>query len=173
MLVSSRHPLLVVLFVAAFDELLALAGGVGDHQPAAVEHADELLQLLGADRLRRKVALEAFGDFVEARLAVEHLQDRVFFFLEAVVLQADGIFDDPVEPALVALLLALRSGRLRIGSFREELETRLSARVAMERGQGSEVRGQGRERQGDKESGRQGDSGSQISLSPCLPLSLS
>ena len=51
-----------------------------------------------------KLALEPLGDLVEARLAVEHLQDRVLFFLEAEVLQADRVLDDPVDAALVALL---------------------------------------------------------------------
>ena len=107
-----RHPLLALALVAALDELLALAGGVGDHQAAAVQHADELLQLFGADRLRREVALEPLGDFVEARLAVEHLQDRVLLFLEAVVLQADGILHDPIEPPLVAMLPRAQIGPL-------------------------------------------------------------
>ena len=109
---GGRDQFLLLFFAAAFDELLALAGGVGDHQAAAVEHADELLQLLGADGLRREVAFETLGDFVEARVAVEHLQDRVLFFFEPVVLQADGVFDDPVEPALVALLARFQIGPL-------------------------------------------------------------
>ena len=115
MLVSVGQPLFALPFVAAFDELLALPGGVGDHQAAAVEHADELLQLLGADRLRRKLALEPLGDLVEARLAVEHLQDRELLFLEAVVLQADRVLDDPVDPPLVALL-PRRADRAACGS---------------------------------------------------------
>ena len=40
--------------VAAFAELAALAGHVGHHQPAAVQHAQELLQLLQRDLLRRE-----------------------------------------------------------------------------------------------------------------------
>ena len=126
-------------------------GGVGDHQPAAVQHADELLQLFDADRLRRELALEPLGDFVEARLAVEHLQDGVLFFLEAEVLQADGLLHDPVDAALVALLPRARSGRMRIGSFAR----RAGDKAVGKRGHG-EVEGLGkveglgvRERQGD------------------------
>ena len=64
--------------------------------------------------------------------AVEHLQDRVLFFLEAEVLQPDRLLDHPVHLAQVALLLpAVKSGRIRIGSARAELETRLSANVTM------------------------------------------
>ena len=59
------------------------------------------------------------------------LQDRVLFFLKAEVVQPDRLLDDPVDLALVAMLLADRSGRIRIGKTRAELETRLSAKVAM------------------------------------------
>src|SRR5262245_31052330 len=41
------HAFLEHAFGAAFVELLALAGGVGDHEAAAMEHADELLQFFG------------------------------------------------------------------------------------------------------------------------------
>ncbi len=104
MLVSVASRCLLCAFVAALDQLLPLAGRIGEHQAAAVQHADELLQLLGADRLRREFALEALGDLVEARVAVEHLQDGEFLFLEAVILQADRILHDPVQAALVAML---------------------------------------------------------------------
>ena len=77
-----------------------------------MQHADELLQLLGANRLRREIALEPLGDFVEARLAVEHLQNRVFLFLEAVILQADRILHDPIQPPLIPLLPRLQIGPL-------------------------------------------------------------
>src|SRR5688572_13419585 len=91
-------------FVAALDELLALSGRIGDDKATAVQHADELLQLFRANCLRRKIALEALGNFVEARLAVEHLQDGEFFFLKTVVLQPDGVLDHPIKPALVTML---------------------------------------------------------------------
>ena len=89
MFVAGGDHLLLLAFAAPFDELLALTRRVGDHESAAVQHADELLQLLGANGLRRKLLLEPLGDFVEARLAIEHLQDRVLFFFEAVILQPD------------------------------------------------------------------------------------
>ena len=95
-----------------FDQLLALPGRVGDHQPAAVQHADELLQLLGANRLRRKLALETIGDLVQARLPVEHLQNGELFFLEAEVLQADWVFHHPVNPPLVPMPAGAQIGPL-------------------------------------------------------------
>ena len=100
-----------------------------DHQPAAVQHAQELLQLVQRDFLRGKFGLEAVFDLVQADVAVEHLQDGVFFFLEAEVVQSDGFLDDPVAAAQVLLPARERSGRLRMGSFRAELESRLSCRV--------------------------------------------
>ena len=51
-----------------------------------------------------KQLLELDLDFVEARLAVEHLQDGVLFFLEAEVVQPDRLLDHPIELALIALL---------------------------------------------------------------------
>ena len=151
----------MVAFVAAFDELLALAGGVGDHQPAAVQHADELLQLFGADRLRREVALETLGDFVEARLAVEHLQDRVLFFFEAVVLQPDGILHDPIDPALVALLLALQIGPLADRQLARRAGDKAVGECGHREGLGEE----------DKETRRGGDK--EICVSTSLLVSLS
>ena len=110
---------------------LALARRGGQHQPAAVQHAQELLQLLEGDFLRGKLVLETLLDLVQAGFAVEHLQDRVFFLLEAEVVQPDRLLDDPVGAAQVVLLARDRSGRLRMGSFRAELESRLSCRVTM------------------------------------------
>src|SRR3954453_12175296 len=49
------HQLLLLFFAAAFDELFALTSGVGDHQTAAVEHADELLEFFSADSLRWEI----------------------------------------------------------------------------------------------------------------------
>ncbi len=138
-------------------------GGVGDHQPAAVQHADELLQLFGANRLRRELALEALGDFVEARLAVEHLQDGELLFLEAEVLQADGVLHDPVEPPLVAMLPGAQIGPLADRQLPRGAGDQASARVAMLR------------RVGDGESGRGGVMPAELcptaSRSPYLPLS--
>ena len=80
--------LLAFLLVAALLELPALPRRVGQHQAAAVEHADEVLQLLDANRLRRELGFEPLGDVVEARVAVEHLQDGELLLLEAEVLEA-------------------------------------------------------------------------------------
>ena len=106
-------------------------GAAASDQPAAVQHAQKLLQLFQRDFLRGIFGLEAFFDLVQAGVAVEHLQDGVFFLLEAEVVQADGLFDDPVATAEVLLPARQRSGRFRIGSFRAELESRLSCRVTI------------------------------------------
>ena len=105
-----RQQLLAASFAAALAELLALAGDVGDHQAAAVQHADELLQLFDRDLLRRKRPLELDLDLVQARLAVEHLQDGVLFFLKAEVVQPDRLLDHPVDLAQIALLLRRQVG---------------------------------------------------------------
>jgi hypothetical protein len=70
-----------------------------------MQRADKIAQLFDRDLLRRKELLEFDFDLVEARLAVEHLQDRVFFFLKAEVVQAHRLLHDPVHLALIALLL--------------------------------------------------------------------
>ena len=49
MLPSVCSHLLSLAFVAADAELPALPGYVGHHQPAAVQHAQELLQLVEGD----------------------------------------------------------------------------------------------------------------------------
>ena len=67
-------------------ELHALARRVGEHQPAAMEHSDKVLQLLDANRLRGKFGFKLLGDIFQARLTVEHLQNGELFFLEPVVL---------------------------------------------------------------------------------------
>ncbi len=94
---------LAAALVAAFAELAALAGHVGHHQPAAVQHAQELLQLLQRDLLRRELGLEPLLDLVQAGLAVEHLQDGVFLLLEAEVVQAHRVLHHPVAAAQVVL----------------------------------------------------------------------
>ncbi len=100
--------------VATFAKLLPLAGHAGDYQPAAVEHAEELLQLLQGDFLRREFILEAFLDLVQTGPAVEHLEDGVFLLLEAVVVQSDRLLHHPVR--LTQVLLFARG---QIGSLPE------------------------------------------------------
>ena len=87
-----------------------LARRADHHQPAAVQHAEKLLQFFQGDLLRGKFGLEALLDFVQADVPVEHLQDGVFLLLEAIVVQADGLLDDPVAcgPGIAA---AARTGR--------------------------------------------------------------
>ena len=82
---------------------MALARRVGHHQPAAVQHAQELLQLLQGDLLRRELGLEPVLDLVEAGLAIEHLQDGVFFVLEAIVIQPHRFLYHPVAAAQIVL----------------------------------------------------------------------
>ena len=90
-------------FVAALAELPALAGQVGHDEPAAVQHPQELLQFLQGDLLRRKIGFKAVLDFVQAGLPVEHLQDGVFFLLEAEVVQAHRVLHHPVAAAEIVL----------------------------------------------------------------------
>ena len=99
-----------LFFPAAFAKLFTLTGDAGDHQGALMEPADELPQFLDRDLLRRKAALELDFDLVEARLTVEHLQDRVLFFLKAEVLQPDRLLDYPIHLALVALVFGAQVG---------------------------------------------------------------
>ena len=53
-------------FAAALEQLLALAAHGGDHQPAAVQHAEELLEFFQGDLLRGKLLFEAVLQLVEA-----------------------------------------------------------------------------------------------------------
>src|SRR4051794_28916311 len=100
---EGSQPLLPLTLIAALNELLPLTRRIGNHQAAAVQHPNELLQLFCADGLRRKVAFESIGDLIETRLAIEHLQDGVLLLFEAEVLQANGVFNDPIDSPLVPL----------------------------------------------------------------------
>ena len=73
--------------------------------------ANELLQLFSANRLRRKLPLKLLGNFVEARLAIEHLQNGELFLLEPKVLQRNRVLHHPINPPLIPLSLT----RLQIG----------------------------------------------------------
>ena len=90
------HPLLPPLFAAAFEQLPALPRHAGEDQPAAVQHAQETVQLFQRDLLRRILLLETVLDLVQAGLAVEPVEDGVFFFLKAEVGQPHGVLDHPV-----------------------------------------------------------------------------
>ena len=105
-----RQKFFPFLFATALGQLLALARDVRNHQAVGVQHPDELPQLFHRDFLGRKELLEFNLDFVEARIAVEHLQDRVFFFLKAEVVQADRFLDHPIDLAQIALLLGRQIG---------------------------------------------------------------
>ena len=99
------HDLFTAAFVAAFAKLCALAGYRGDYQAATVQHAHELLQFFERDLLRRELGLEPVLQLVETDLAVELLQDGVFFFLEAIVVQPYGLLHNPIALAQIVLLL--------------------------------------------------------------------
>ena len=53
---------LFLVLVAALLELTSLPRRIGDHQAAAMQRDDELLQLFDSDLLRRKFGLEAILD---------------------------------------------------------------------------------------------------------------
>lgn len=69
-----------------------------------VQHANQASQLFERNFLRRKIFFEPVTQVVQACFAVEPIQQCEFFLLEAKVIQTDGIFHNPVLPALVALL---------------------------------------------------------------------
>ena len=73
---------------------------------AAAPDGGELTQVTVVKRRPGPVA-----QVVEACLAVEPIEQCEFFFLEAEVIQADGVFYDPILPALIALF-----GDLQIGT---------------------------------------------------------
>ena len=64
---------------------------------------DELLQILESDLLRCELVLEAVLDRIQAGVAIQPLQDRKLFVVEAEVIQPDRLLDDPVLLAMVAL----------------------------------------------------------------------
>ena len=94
---------LAAALVAAFAELSSLARHADHYQSAAVQLAEELLELLQGDFLGRELRLEPLLDLVQACLAVDHLEDGVLLLLEAEVVQPHRILDDPVALAEVAL----------------------------------------------------------------------
>jgi len=65
------------------------------------------LQFVGRDLLWRELGFETLFDLVETRLAVERAKQKVFFFFEAEVVQADRVFEDPVTLALITMLPGL------------------------------------------------------------------
>ncbi len=58
--------------------------------PLAMQHADELLQVLQSDPLRRESGLKRIADRLHARFSIEHTKDGVFFFMKAKVVETDG-----------------------------------------------------------------------------------
>ena len=115
MLASGVEQFLAAALAAALEELFALPAHGGDHQPAAVQHAQELLQLVERDLLRGELGLEPVLDLVEARVAVEPSEDGVLLFLEAEVVQPDRVLDDPVAAAQVVVPARRQIGPLPDG----------------------------------------------------------
>ncbi len=118
-------------FVATPLELSALPRSVGDDQAASMQHADKMLQVLQGDPLRGVILFKSVLDVLVTRIPVQHLQDRKLFFLKTKVLEPHRLLNDPVGPALIPLARIARSGRMRKGSGRRALDTRLSASVAI------------------------------------------
>ena len=54
-----RQNFFLLALPAAFEQLLALARHAGNHQAAAVQHADQAAQFFEGDFLRRKLLFEA------------------------------------------------------------------------------------------------------------------
>ncbi len=69
-----------------------------------MQHADEAAQFFQRNFLWCELLFEAMPQIVEARQAIEPIQDRKFFFLKTEVIQPDRIFDNPILPPLIALL---------------------------------------------------------------------
>ena len=74
---------------------------ITDHQSAAVQHSDELLQVAKRDLLRREALFETVLDLLQADVPVQHVQNVELFVMEPKVLESDRFFDDPVAGALV------------------------------------------------------------------------
>ena len=105
----------------------------------------------------RQPALEEHG----LLRAPRGLEERGVLHVAGTDLNDVGDFGDVSYPLGVHGLGADQQSRL-VACFREELETRLSERVAIRRGQGSEVRK-------DKETRRRGDKEIRVPIvSPCL-----
>ena len=75
-----------------------------------MKHANEILQLFHTNRLRGKLTFKAFGDLLQARLPVEHLQDGEFLLFEAKVLKPHGVLHHPIDAPLIALTAGLEVG---------------------------------------------------------------
>jgi hypothetical protein len=111
----------------------ALAGRLADHQAAAVQHADELQQIVKGDLLRGEFALELVLDVLQARAAVEHAEDRVLLFVKAEVVEPDRLLHHPERPAVIAV-----PARRQIGPHPQRERTRGAADQAFgQRGHGA------------------------------------
>jgi len=64
----------------------------------------ELLQVAERDLLRRELLFKLRLDLLQAGVSVQHAEDGVFFFVEAIIIQPDGFLDDPKRAAVIALL---------------------------------------------------------------------
>lgn len=97
-----------------------------------MQHSHKLLKVLERDLLRRELSLKAFFDVIQTRLTIEHAKNRVFFFMKAEIVQPDRLFDHPIRPTVIALLLRRQIGkRIRNVKGREVLLIKLSASVAI------------------------------------------
>ena len=78
---------------------VSLAGRFGDDQALGMQDADERLQLLQAQPPWSELPLKSLLDVIQARRAVQHLQNAEFLVAELVVAQRDRILDAPVPAA--------------------------------------------------------------------------
>ena len=82
-----------------------MLGSEGDNQSALVKLPEEVLQFVEGYFLRREFLFKSFFDFIETVVAVKELKQGVFFFLQAKVPRADGVFENPVVLSGRSLLL--------------------------------------------------------------------
>ena len=126
---QSSEPLPPFLFVPPLAKLNPLAGDLADHKAAAMQHADELLQVAVGHLLRREAGLESLLDLLKTRPAVQHLEDRILFLVEAEIIESHRFLDDPVRAAVV--LLAARD---QIGSHAQPHRPRRTADQTFRKG---------------------------------------
>ena len=134
------HPLPPDPLTAALEELRPLPRSVADDQAAAVERGHEAGQFFDGDPAGRETGLELLLEPLQARLAIEHVEEGILLGAEAEIAQRNRILHDPPDLPLVGLPRrhevtaaaeadgargarseGVRGGRHRVGAFRERL----------------------------------------------------
>ena len=98
-----RHPLAPDSLPAALEQLRPLARAVADDEPTAVEGGHETGQFLDRDAAGGEAGLELLLEPLQARLAVEHVEEGILLGAEAEIAQRDRVFHDPPDLPLVGL----------------------------------------------------------------------